>query len=174
MRLMVNKKEFLYRGGTGTGGSAGGGRGVCVPGVCVLGVRYVRVPGSRPGARRCHCRHSAWTRRRRRWSPGGRGLAGKADSSSAPYQTCHLLAPPPPPSPTTSLSTGATGLVRVSNRHYLSRETLFETQHTGSQGQLPLHFILTKFQLAEEMSAVQQADFLQTASRLNKNVPSVK
>lgn len=116
----------------------GRGPGVCAPGVCAPGGRCERAPWSQPGARHCHCRRSVWTRRRRRWSPGGRGLAAKADSSNAPSQTGRLQAPPPPLSPTTSLSTGATGLVRVRNHRYSQREAAGEKQHqqTGSQAQL--------------------------------------
>lgn len=117
-----------YCGGTATGDSAGGatGPGVCAPSVRAPGARCARAPASRPAARRCRSLRSAWTRTRRRWSPGGRGLTGRGDSSSAPCPTCRHLAPPPRLSPTTSLSTGGTGLVRVSNT------TL--TQHS-SQGQ---------------------------------------
>lgn len=118
---MVLNKTWTYRGVTGTGGSAGGA-GVCAPGACAPGARCACAPASRPAAQRCRCLRSEWTRRRRRWSPGGRGLTGKGGSSSAPCLTCLRLAPPPPRSPTTSLSTGATGLVTVSNRHYLLRE----------------------------------------------------
>lgn len=124
-----------HRGATGTGDSAGGvtGPGACAPGACAPGARCACVPASRPAARHCRCPRSVWTRTRRRWSPGGRGLTGRGGSSSAPCPTCRRPAPPPPPSPTTSLSTGATGLVRVSDRHYylIERHHGYKTETEG-------------------------------------------
>lgn len=127
--IRAGNEVTSHRDVTATGGATGPGEGA--PGVCEPSVRCVSAPASRPAARHFRCLRFVWRRRRRRWSRGGRGPAARAGSSSAPCPTCRHPAPPPPRSPTTSLSTAGTGLVRVSSCCYLFRRYITHSMKTN-------------------------------------------